>query len=81
MPRFYFDRRGQFRGFSTGLGLWIIAAIILGVFALAIGYQVLILAPVIGLWALVIWLAKPLFRRGGGGAAQAGAQRPEARDS
>lgn len=61
--RFYFDRHGKFRGYSTGLGLWIAAAAVLGVFALAIGYQVFYLVPVIALWALVIWLARPLFRR------------------
>lgn len=63
--RLYFDREGKYRGFSTGLGLWLAAAIVIGVFALAVGYQVFYLAPIIGLWALVIWLAKPLFRRRG----------------
>ena len=61
--RLYFDRRGRYRGFSTGLGLWIAAGIAIVILALAFGYQLFLLAPFIALWALVIWLARPLFRR------------------
>lgn len=61
--RFYYDNHGRYRGFSTGPIFWLATAVILVVFALAIGYQVFFLAPVIALWALVIWLAKPLFRK------------------
>lgn len=62
--RLYFDRHGTYRGFSTGPVFWIATAIAVVVLALAFGYQLFLLAPVIALWALVIWLAKPLFRRG-----------------
>lgn len=53
--RFYYDRRGQYRGYSTGPLFWIAAILIIGVLALAVGYQIFMLAPVLAVVGLAIW--------------------------
>lgn len=53
--RFYFDRHGQYRGYSTGLLFWIAAALIVGVLALSVGYQLFMLTPVLAIVGLAIW--------------------------
>ena len=52
---FHFDRHGQYRGFSTGPLFWIAAILIIGALALAVGYQLFVLAPALALPALAIW--------------------------
>jgi hypothetical protein len=63
MMRFYFSRHGRYLGYSTGLFFWLAAAVIAAVLVLAFGRVIFYLAPVIALWALVIWLARPYLRR------------------
>jgi 4-amino-4-deoxy-L-arabinose transferase-like glycosyltransferase len=53
--RLYFGRDGRFRGYSTGLGMWIAIGAVIAVFALALGYQVFMLAPVLAVVALAVW--------------------------
>jgi len=61
--RFYFDRTGRYRGFSVGPLFWVAAAVIGAVLALALGYQLFMLAPIIALVALTTWLWRDEIRR------------------
>jgi len=61
--RFYFDRHGKYRGYGIGpLGI-IAAALIIGGLALAFGYQLFVLAPVLCFFAFVIWFGRDTIRR------------------
>ena len=52
---FHFDRHGKYRGYSTSPLFWIAAILIIGALALAVGYQLFVLAPALALPALAIW--------------------------
>lgn len=60
---FHFDRDGQYRGYSVRPVAIICAAVIIGALALAFGYQLFLLAPIIGLWVLVVLAARSEIRR------------------
>src|SRR5215831_12190913 len=61
--RFYYDRAGKYRGYSIGPAGMLAAALIIGGLALAFSYKLFLLAPVIGLWVLVILAARSEIRR------------------
>jgi hypothetical protein len=61
--RLYFDRKGHYRGFSAGPLFWLAAFAVAAVVALAAGYRLFLLAPLIGLWALVYLAARSEIRR------------------
>jgi len=61
--RLYYDRRGKYRGYSIGLPGVIAAGLIVGALALAFGYQLFLLAPILVFFAFVIWFGRDTIRR------------------
>lgn len=60
---FHYDRNGHYRGYSTRLGFWIAAGAIIVILGLAVGYQLFMLAPVLGLVALAVLAWRSEIRR------------------